>query len=141
MNVPVQYWAILLAAIVNMVLGALWFGPLFGKSWAKHGGMGQHEMEKAKEKGMTKNYALMFGGSLLMAYVLAQTLIFANAYLNTSGLSSGLMIGFMSWVGFIVPVTIGVVLWNGKSWMYWLITYAYNLVGLLLMGAILALWL
>lgn len=140
MMVPVNYWAVLVAAIANMVLGSLWFGPIFGKAWVKSSGMTQADMEKAKKKGMGGSYVLMFVGSLIMAYVLAHALIFANAYLGMSGISSGLMVGFLNWLGFVAPVTIGVVLWDGKSWKSWTVTYIYNLVGLMLMGVILASW-
>ncbi|MDO8488446.1 MAG: DUF1761 family protein [bacterium] len=33
--VPVNYLAILAAAVLSMVLGFLWFGPLFGQTWMK----------------------------------------------------------------------------------------------------------
>lgn len=33
--VPVNYLAILVAAVLSMVLGFLWYGPLFGKEWTK----------------------------------------------------------------------------------------------------------
>ncbi len=140
MEVPINYLAVLLAGVVNMILGAIWFGPLFGKQWAALAGMTPEKMEEAKKKGMVVSYALMFAGSLLMAFVLAHALVYASAYMKMSGLAAGLTAGFWNWIGFVVPVTIGVVLWDGKPWKYWCITYIYNLVGLLLMGAILALW-
>lgn len=138
--VPINYWAVLVAAIANMVLGSLWFGPIFGKMWVKTSGMAVEKIEEAKKKGMAGAYALMFVASLVMAYVLAHALVFANAYFGASGVSAGLMAGFWNWLGFVAPVTIGVVLWENKSWKYWAITYFYHLVGLLLMGAILARW-
>lgn len=140
MSVPINYWAVLVAALFNMVLGAIWFGPLLGKQWAAAADMTADRMREAQQKGMSLSYALMFVGSLLMAYVLVHSLIFANAYLGTSGALSGLLVGLWTWVGFVLPVTIGVVLWDGKPWKYWIITYSYNLVGFLGMGVILALW-
>ena len=140
MEIPINYWAVLVAAVANMVLGGLWFGPIFGKMWVKASGMTSEKIEEAKKKGMAGSYALMFLGSLVMAYVLAHSLVFGNAYLGTSGVTAGLMVGFWNWLGFVAPVTIGVVLWDGKSWKYWAITYFYNLVGFLIMGAILAVW-
>ena len=37
--IPINDWAILVAVIVVMAVGFLWFGPLFGRSWAAHLGM------------------------------------------------------------------------------------------------------
>lgn len=142
--VPINYLAVLVAAVVNMVLGFLWFGPVFGTMWMKSQGMTAEQIAECKKKGpgksMAGSYAIMAVGSLVMAYVLAHALVFASAYTNTAGLSAGLMAGFWNWLGFVAPVTIGVVLWDNKSWKYWAITYLYYLVGLLAIGAVLAWW-
>jgi hypothetical protein len=141
-EVPINYWAVLAAGVVNMVLGALWFGPLFGKAWMNAQGWDAAKIEEIKKagKGMRMSYVLMAVGSLIMAFTLAHALVFASTYLQVSGIQAGLTAGFWNWFGFMMPVTIGVVLWDDKSWMYWFITYSYNLAAMLLMGVILALW-
>ncbi|MBI2612836.1 DUF1761 domain-containing protein [Candidatus Kaiserbacteria bacterium] len=142
--VPINYLAVLGAAVVAIGLGFLWFGPLFGKQWMESIGITPDKMEAmkaaAKEKGMGKNYAIMTLSTLVMSYVLAHALIFASTYLNTTGTTAGLQTGFWNWLGFVVPVTLGSVLWDGKSWKYWFITAGYYLAALLLMGVVLALW-
>lgn len=50
------------------------------------------------------------------------------------------MAGFWNWLGFVAPVTLGAVLWEGKHWKLWFLNNGYYLVTLLLMGAVLALW-
>lgn len=138
--VPVNYLAVLVAAVVNMVLGFLWFGPVFGKQWIKMMNFTQADIEKAKSKGMNKEYALATLGSLVMAYVLSHALVFASTYTQTSGVSAGVMVGFWNWLGFIAPVTLSSVLWEGKSWKLWGLTNAYYVVALIVMGVILAVW-
>jgi hypothetical protein len=32
-EITINYAAVLLAAVANMVVGMLWYGPLFGKQW------------------------------------------------------------------------------------------------------------
>ena len=140
MDVPINYWAVLVGAVSNMVIGAIWYGPLFGKPWAHMIGMTQADMEKAKSRGMGKNYAVMFIGSLLMSYTLAHALVFASNFLDAYGVSAGLMAGFWNWLGFIAPVTVGVVLWENKPWKLWMINAGYYLVALCVMGVILAVW-
>lgn len=139
--VPINYLAVLVCGIVSMVLGFLWYGPLFGKQWMALSGITppQAGAEKPKE-GMGKRYALAFVGSLIMAYVLAHSLVFADEYLKVSDVSGGLMAGFWSWLGFIAPVTLGTVLWDGKPWKLWILNNAYYLIQLLIFGVILALW-
>ncbi len=139
-SVPINYLAVLGATVVSMAIGFLWYGPLFGKKWMALSGKGQADMEIAKARGMGKLYALASLGSLVMSYVLAHSLVFASAYLNVGGVSAGFMAGFWNWLGFIAPVTLGSVLWEGKSWQLWILNNAYYLVSLSLMGILLAVW-
>ncbi len=139
--VPINYLAIIACAVVSMVLGSLWYGPLFGKSWMKEMGISKPDTTDAKmKKEMNKSYSLMFVGSLVMAYVLAHSLVFASTYLKVEGASAGVMAGFWSWLGFIAPVTLGSVLWERKSWKLWMLNNGYQLVNICVAGVILALW-
>ncbi len=134
--VTVNYLAILLCGVVSMVLGSLWYGPLFGKMWMSLSGVSMG----GEKKSMTKSYLIAFVGALIMAFVLAHALVFAAAYLKASGVSGGLMAGFWNWLGFVAPVTLGMVLWEGKSWKLWTLVNGYHLVQLLIFGVILSLW-
>ncbi len=138
--VDINYLAVLGAAAASMVIGSLWYGPLFGKQWMALSGIGPDMIERIKAKGMGKTYVLAFVGSLVMAYVLAHALIFASAYLKIAGMQAGLMAGFWNWLGFVAPVTLGVVLWEGKPWRLWVLSNGYYLASLLAMGVILAIW-
>ncbi|RJQ13442.1 DUF1761 domain-containing protein [Candidatus Parcubacteria bacterium] len=137
--VPINFWAVLGAAIASMVVGMLWYGPLFGKQWMAMMGITKESMQTMK---MTPKSAMTGGfvASLVMSYVLAHSLVFAEAYLGTSGVSAGLSTGFWNWLGFVAPVTLGVVLWEGKPWKLWFLNGSYYLVSLLVMGVILAVW-
>lgn len=138
--VPINYMAVLAATLLSMVIGSLWFGALFGKQWMKMMGMKQSDMKGMGQGDMAKLYGIQFVGSLLMSFVLAHALVFASAYLHESGLSAGLQTGFWNWLGFIAPITVGSVLWEGKSWKLWLFNNAYYLITLCAMGVLLALW-
>ena len=138
--VPINYAAVIVAAIAQMVIGFLWYGPLFGKQWMAMMGYGPEKLAEAKNKGMGKYYAFAFVGSLVMSFGLAHSLVFASAYLQVTGFSAGLQGGFWNWLSFIAPVTLGSVLWEGRSWQLWVLNNAYWLVSLLVMSVILAVW-
>lgn len=140
--VDVNYFAILVAAILSMVLGGIWYGPLFGKEWTRLMGWNKSDLEKGKadKDAMMKSYGLQAVGSLFMAFVLSHALVFASTYLGTSGVSAGIQTGFWNWLGFVAPVTLTSVLWEGKPWKLWFINNTYNLVALMAMGILLALW-
>ncbi|MFZ2886426.1 MAG: DUF1761 domain-containing protein [Minisyncoccia bacterium] len=141
MDIPVNYLAVLVAAVANMVVGFAWYGPLFGKTWSQLMGWGEMTPEKMaeKQKAARMSYAISFVGALIMAYVLSHVLFLANAF-APSGFSAGITSGFWMWLGFIAPVTIGSVLWDGKPLKLWYINAGYYLIALLVMGAILGYW-
>lgn len=142
MEIPINYLAVLACGVSAMAFGFLWYGPFFGKAWMKEMGMNMPSSEEMKtmQGKMMKSYALMFIGALVMAYVLAHSLVFAGTYLNDTSVSGGLMGGFWNWLGFAAPVLMGAVLWEKKTVKWFLITGGYYLVLLLIMGAILASW-
>ncbi|MEK7511036.1 MAG: DUF1761 domain-containing protein [Patescibacteria group bacterium] len=145
MEVPINYLAVLVSAVAAIVLGALWYGPLFGKAWMKEVGYTNDDVQKAKtdpktKSAMMRSYVLMAVGALVMAFVFAHSLAFANYYLDTSGVGAGLTGAFWNWLGFIAPVTLAPMLWEGKSAKYWAITGGYYFVSLGVMGIILGLW-
>lgn len=136
MDFDVNYLPIVVAAVVSMVLGGLWYSPLlFGKIWMNLQGLKMSDMEKHKDK-MGQSYALGFLMSLVMSFVLAQFLSFVGA----STLNEGLEVAFWLWLGFIGTVTLGSVLWENKPFKLYFLNNAYNLLSMLLMAGILTLW-
>ena len=128
-----NYVAIIVAAIANMVVGYIWYSPMvFGKTWMKM--MGKKDMEK--KDSMPLMMGAGYVSSVVMAYVLA---IFIHLNGATTTLT-GAMTAFWAWLGFIATVTLGGVLWEGKSVQLYILNAAHHLVGMLAMGAILAAW-
>lgn len=136
-NVVINYWAVLVSAIVAYFIGAFWYSPaLFGNAWMKSGGMSQKDINKAKKKGMGKLYFIGFIGTLVMAFVLAHFV----QYVGAESFNDAMMLAFWIWLGFFVPVMIGSVLWENKSVKFYLINVVYQLVSLEVMAVILAVW-
>lgn len=139
----VNYLAILVAAVATMIVGGIWYGPLFGKLWMVGQGWdpnNQEQMAKMKSSAGPA-YVQQFIGSLLMAFVLAHVLWMRGfAMPDTAAVSAGLQTGFWMWLGFVLPIKYGDKLWNGKKFNYVAIDLAYYLVNLLVMGVILSVW-
>ena len=140
MEVTINYLAVAVCALASMALGFLWYGPLFGKPWIAMSGITPGSMGQPKAGSMPMTYVISFVGSIVMAITLAHSLVFASTYLNISGVSAGLQAGFWNWLGFIAPVTLGSVLWEGKPWKLWMLNSAYYLVLLMVMGTVLSFW-
>ncbi len=130
---PVSFLGILLAAIASMIVGMIWYSPLlFVKPWMRFSGI----KKSGKQKGMAFSYIVMFIGTFVTAYVLAQVISFTGAF----SFSEGMMIGFGVWLGFIAPTMLGIVLWESKPWALYFINAGYYLVSLLIAGLILVRW-
>ncbi len=132
-----NYWAILVSAIASMVIGSIWYGPLFGKKFMEAMGMNEWSPEKKAE--MTKSMGISYVGqfilSLIMFFVLAW-------YITTSvhtGIIGGMANAFGLWLGFVVPLAAGNVLWGGKKILFWL-SIGNMLITLLVAGAIIGGW-
>ncbi len=142
MEIPINYIAVIVAAIAQMALGFIWYGPLFGKQWTTLMGWSEAEMAAGRakmEKEGWKTYGLQFIGALVMAYMLAHVSYLALVYAS-SPVNGGITSAFWMWLGFIAPVMMGTVLWDGKPWKLFFLQSGYYLVGLLIMGAIIGSW-
>ncbi len=136
--VDINYWAVLASAVAANVIGGLWYSPvLFGKAWMKLSGLDGKKLEELKKKSSPgKVYALMFVGSLVMAYVLSHFIDYTQA----TTVFEGAQAGFWVWIGFVATVQLGSMLWEGKPAKLYFLNTGYQLVSLLTMGIILAVW-
>lgn len=137
-EVTVNYVLILIAAVAMMILGALWYGSLFGKEWAKMMGfdMSNPDVVKQMKEKAKPGYAITFAASLVMLYVLTHILSYAGAETPRDGVEGALWV----WLGFIAPTLLGSVLWEGKPWKLYFINASYYLVSLIVAAAIITQW-
>lgn len=136
--VPINYFGVLLAAVVSMILGFLWYGPMvLGKPWMKEKGFTVESMKKA-QKEMGKLYGLSFVVSLITAYVLAHVMFLSQNYFNYQAIQTGLTTGFWVWLGFMMPVQLTATIFGSKNWKLFGIDTGYQLISILGMGLVLA---
>jgi hypothetical protein len=138
--VPVNYLAVVAAAIASMVIGFFWYSKmLFGGAWMKEVGLTEAKIKENSKGNMM--YALMMVSSLVMAYVLSHVVAFSlNYFPDYTGLMAGLLSGFWIWLGFIATYAVSMVLFEGRSFKWFGISAGYYLVSLLVMGLIIGLW-
>ncbi len=138
----VNIWAVLVIGVIYMVLGSLWYGPfLFGKNWGRIIGVDMDSLTPEQKKGMQKkmwpSYFINFVTTVIMTYVLA---LFIKSGVGGGGIATGIWL----WAGFLMPMAAQGALWSGKAkkmaWqMFWL-TALFQLVAIVIAGAILSAW-
>lgn len=140
MEFDINYLGVLAAAVAGFAVGAFWFSQIgFGKWWMREMGYTPERM-KAMKMTPAQSTALGFVAFLVMSYVLAHVVDLGRIAAHSIDVLDGVMIGFWMWLGFVMPINAGIVLWENKSVKLFLLTTTYYLVALLLMGAVLA-WL
>ena len=137
--------ALIVCAVIAVVLGFLWYGPFFGRPWRKEMGVSDEQVaamrnDPAVKRQMMKNALIAAVGALFTAFVLHRAIALGAGIEHLAPLRAGLHFAFWNWLGFGVPVLLGAVLWEGKSWKWWFITIGYYLVSWVLMGLVLAYW-
>ena len=133
LSFEVNWIAIIVLMIVNMGIGAVWYGPLFGKPWMEATGI---KMEDIEGKNMMPSYGVAILNSFFMAFMMANVLIWASV----DSLGGGLLTGLLMWMGF-TGFSFGVNhAFELRSLYLWVINSGMYLVGLLIMGAVLAIW-
>ena len=136
LQVEVNLFIVLIAAVVNMVVGFIWYHPqVFGKAWMEAIGKTQKDLEGMKKEA-NKAYALSFLGALVMSYVLANFVFYSQA----TNFKEGLVTGFLLWLGFIATIAWNNYLFEQKPKKLVLINSGYYLAALICMSIVLALW-
>jgi len=121
--------AVLVAGIVHMLTGLLWYLPkLFGNTWAK--------LTRAELKPATRWLVAGVIGHQVIALVLAVIVNLANA----TTVLGGIVVGALVWIGFVVTLEIGELIWEKIPFKLFLIRAGNHLVALSLAGIILAVW-
>ncbi len=131
-EVDINYWAVIVTAIVPMILGALWYSPaMFARSWMEAAGRTREEMSGAK-----MGYVLSAAAAVITSYALARV----ERWAEVDDLWNGGLVGLLVWVGFVATVLAVTTYFGGRPAKLWFINAGYQLLSLVLMGAILGTW-
>jgi len=129
----INHWAVLVAALLNLVVGAVWYSPaLFYDAWKKENGL-------TDEKLKAINPARLYSVSTLISVVICYNMAAFLGDANTDwvwGASAGFLAGF-GWSALIFAI---IAMYEMKSWKYILINAGYITVYFTLVGLILGLW-
>lgn len=132
----VNYLAVIVSALAAFMLGALWYSPaLFARQWTAVHGYTPEKLEAMKQ-GMAKTYAMSFVCFLVTAWVMAVL----TERVGVGSLMGGVRLGGLTWLGFAATIGLTANLYSDKPLLAWVIDAGYQLVYMIVMGVILAVW-
>lgn len=131
--------AVIVAAIIPMVTGFIWYGPLFGKKW-------QASMGFSDEKLKSGNMPVIFGVSFLVAILWAMGFSMIIEGMHAAGEGSfhtfqhGALHGALLTIFMSIPVLVSNSLFQKNNATNILINVGYWILTGAIMGGILDIW-
>jgi accessory gene regulator protein AgrB len=120
----------IISAVVQCLLGALWYGVIFKKSWMKLAGFTEGQPPKNQLFAVAVSLVACF----IISFVLANILGWAGTISATGGAS----IGMLCWFGFMAAPLITQHVFENRRANLFAINAAYWLVAMAVGGAIIA---
>lgn len=125
----INFYAVFTAWIIHTVSGLLWFQPkLFGNEWSQLTGKELQPDKKWIIPGLI--------GHLVMVFVIVIIIKLAGIE-NGWG---GLLVGLLGWIGFVVPLETGELIWEKIPFRLFLIRIGNQFIGIGISGFILGAW-
>lgn len=129
-----NHLAILVAALIQFFLGAIWYSLLFAKPWMAL--VGHTPTPGQRPKGAITSMIVSFIGGLILTFILAHVVIWAGA----DTIPHGLFIGFICWLGFVAAPLLSETMYEKRPGKLFAINSGYWLLSMLISGALLAVW-
>ncbi|RJR14029.1 DUF1761 domain-containing protein [Candidatus Parcubacteria bacterium] len=132
----VTFVPILIAGIAAMLLGFGWYHPrVFGGVWMRMVGITPEMAERGKKRMIPTVIAAVLA-SMLAAYVMNH---FGAAW-GVFDIIGAIELGIWTWIGFVVPTMISIVLWEQKPFKLFAINALYWLLAFIAMAIILVIF-
>jgi hypothetical protein len=135
-HLHLNHLALVVSAILLWLLGAVWYSPvLFAKPWMALLGI-------VPDKTKQKNAAMMTGmvSSFILDLVLSLVLAHIVYWSGATTYGWGIFIGCLVWLGFFAAPALPQGIYEGRPFKLFAINQGYWLVGLMIVGALLAVW-
>jgi hypothetical protein len=121
---------VIISAIFQWLLGALWYGIIFKKSWRKFVGFAEGEKPKNTVFGMVV--------SLIACLLLSFVLVHIVGWAGSTTFTGGSKIAIICWLGFMAPPLFTQHIFENRRANLFAINASYWLLAMALGGGILA---
>jgi hypothetical protein len=129
----VNWIAVVIGSVFNMILGALWYGPFFGNLWLKLIARKREELQSSPS---------MYIFSFIAGFASALVLALVVKGFGAATWYMGLLTGVVVWTGIGAAATLTTALFDpdDKNKGAWLLFALYQLAVFAAEGALFAIW-
>ncbi|MEO9869549.1 DUF1761 domain-containing protein [Ekhidna sp.] len=127
----INWLSVIVAATSTFLIGGIWYGPLFGKTWMQAFGYTEEDLKK-------RSAPKTFGLSLFLAFIAA--LILEMFIGPDADIMFGSVAGFLAGIGWVATFLGILYLFEMQTMKVYLINAGYCVLSLTLMGFILGSW-
>ena len=133
-HIHFSLWPVLVSAVSLWLLGATWYSPvLFAKPWMALLGINP---AAANKKSLVPGMISSLAGDFVLAFVLDHVILWSNA----GSWRGGAFVGGLMWLGFFAAPNYPQGIYENRPVKLFLINSGYWLVGLIIVGIVLAVW-
>jgi hypothetical protein len=124
-----NWLAVIVSAVSTFLVGGIWY-TILDKVWTKANGFIPGFLK-------SRNMGLVFGLSLVLSLIMALNLAL---FIGKAGFEFGLIAGFLTGLGWVVPAFGIVALFEKKPLAYVMVNGGYMVVSFIIMGAVIGAW-
>lgn len=133
-----------IGALVNSILGFIWYGPIFGKAYGEIVGIpAASQMTEEENKTFGNKMIPLYITNFVLAFISFFALAYFAIFIGRLNIVGALTYAGFIWFGFIMPIEAGNALWSGKpkklAWRLFFLTAGFQLISFLAAAAIWAL--
>jgi hypothetical protein len=133
----INWIAVLVAGLGTFLLGGVWYTALFGKLWVRLMGFSEEQVKKMQAE---MKPPVFFGSMIICYLVLAVAIAILVTAFDVKGWHGGAVLGALLWIGPAAAIQWTGHISEGKRFGVYLINLTYQLIYLVGMGALLAVW-
>ncbi len=131
----INYWAVLVSAVATFMIGGMWYTALFGKQRTELLGYSDAVLQEMA-KSTARTFTLLFVCYVVVAFVIA--ILFSALGVESAG--QGAQWGFLLWLGLAAAIGLTGNITTTIPLGVFLIDAGYQLVFLVMTGAIVGAW-
>ena len=131
-DVTIDWVGVIVATVAAMVIGGVWYGPLFGKRWMALLGKTREELQAQGNAGIG------YGLALVGSFVLSIVMTYVTQWGLAEGFGEGAVVGVVMWAGFVIATQVVGMVFETRSWEFIMLVSGNSLLTFLIVGGIVA---